>query len=30
MKCNYDPFYLEHIPTKEELYGKEAKYSNIH
>ncbi len=30
MKCNYDPFDLEHIPTKEELHGKEAKYSNIH
>ncbi len=29
MSRNYDIFDSEHFPTKEKLYGKETKYSNI-
>lgn len=30
MSCNYDPFDLKHLSTKDELYGKDTKYSDIH
>lgn len=30
MSWDYDPFNLERLPTKEELYGKNTKCSNIH
>jgi len=30
MSWDYNPFDLKHLSTKEELYGKDTKYSNIH
>jgi len=30
LSWDYDPFDLEHLSKKEELYGKDTKYADIH